>query len=86
MDLNDKYACAELIQSWGLYRDQGRWPELLATFTPEGKISVSWFSGPFGEFVERCRRAFEPGQRSKHHILPPGCASSAGARSPRPRS
>jgi hypothetical protein len=69
-DTNDKYACAELIQSWGLYRDQGKWKELLATFVPEGKIAVSWFSGSFAEFVDRCRRSFESGQRSKHQIFP----------------
>jgi SnoaL-like domain len=68
--LEDKYACAELIQAWGLYRDQGKWPELLATFTPEGQISVSWFSGGFSEFVDQCRQAFQGGQRSKHHIFP----------------
>ena len=70
MDVNDKYACAELIQAWGLYRDQGKWPELLATFVPEGQIAVSWFSGSFPEFVERCRKSFDAGQRSKHHIFP----------------
>src|SRR5262249_782770 len=70
MDANDKYACAELIQAWGLYRDQGKWPQLLATFVPEGQIAVSWFSGSFGEFVDRCRRSFEAGQRSKHQIFP----------------
>jgi len=70
MDTNDKYACAELIQSWGLYRDQGKWPELLATFGPDGEIAVSWFSGPYREFVDRCRQGYEAGQRSKHHIFP----------------
>jgi hypothetical protein len=70
-DLEDKYACAELIQSWGLYRDQGKWSELLATFSPDGQISVSWFSGAFSEFVERSRLGFEAGQRSKHQIFPP---------------
>jgi hypothetical protein len=70
MDVADKYACAELIQSWGLYRDQGRWPELLATFAPDGEIAVSWFSGPYREFVDRCRQGYEAGQRSKHHIFP----------------
>jgi spore coat polysaccharide biosynthesis protein SpsF (cytidylyltransferase family) len=70
MDANDKHACAELIQTWGLYRDQGRWPQLLATFVPEGEISVSWFSGSFREFVDRCRQAFDAGQRSKHQIFP----------------
>ncbi len=70
MDLNDKYACAELIQAWGFYRDQGKWPELLATFVPEGQISISWFSGSFRDFVDRCQRSFDAGQRSKHHIFP----------------
>jgi len=70
MDANDKYACAELIQAWGLYRDQGKWPQLLATFVPEGQISVSWFSGGFREFVAHCRQSFEAGQRSKHQIFP----------------
>jgi hypothetical protein len=70
MDANDKYACAEVIQAWGLYRDQGKWPQLLATFVPEGQIAVSWFSGSFREFVDRCRQSFEAGQRSKHLIFP----------------
>ena len=69
-ELHDKHACAEVIQAWGLYRDQGKWPELLATFTPDGQIAVSWFSGSFREFVDRCTRSFNAGQRSKHHIFP----------------
>src|SRR6185312_14771837 len=39
----DKIACAEVIQNWGVFRDQGRWKELRATFTPDGHISVFWF-------------------------------------------
>ena len=66
MTIEDKYACAELIQAWGLYRDLSRWPELLATFHPEGEIAISWFRGPFSEFVERCKR----GGPSKHLISP----------------
>ena len=78
-DLHDKYACAELIQTWGLYRDQGKWRELLAIFIPDGQIAVSWFSGAFPEFVDRCRESFEAGQRSKHHIFP-SVVRPAGAR------
>jgi hypothetical protein len=67
----DKLACAELIQAWGVYRDQGRWPELRATFTPDGHISVSWFCGPFADFVELCRKSFEAGTAwSRHHLFP----------------
>src|SRR5215467_9656397 len=70
MNTSDKYACAELIQTWGLYRDQGRWPELTTLFTPDGEIAVSWFSGSYREFVDRCRQAFDAGQRSKHLLFP----------------
>jgi SnoaL-like domain len=70
METIDKYDCAELIQAWGLYRDQGKWAELTAIFTPDGEIAVSWFSGSYREFVDRCRRSFEAGQRSKHLIMP----------------
>ncbi len=70
MDTDDKFACAELIQRWSFCRDQGRWQDLFAIFAPEGQIAVSWFSGPYAEFVERCRKAFDAGQKSKHHIFP----------------
>jgi hypothetical protein len=70
VNVNDKQACAELIQAWGFYRDQGKWRELLSTFTQDGQISVSWFSGAFSEFVDRCRKSFEDGQRSKHQVFP----------------
>jgi hypothetical protein len=71
MDFADKLACAELIQAWGTYRDQARWPELRATFTPDGHISVSWFRGSHEQFVEHCRRSFEAGATwSRHHLFP----------------
>jgi SnoaL-like domain len=63
----DKLSCADVIVSWGLYRDQLRWPELLSTFHPDGVIAVSWFRGPFTEFVERCKRSGP----SKHLIMAP---------------
>ncbi len=68
----DKIACAELIQNWGIFRDQGRWKELRASFTPDGYISVSWFRGPFEQFVERCRANFAAGHTwSRHHLFTP---------------
>jgi hypothetical protein len=71
MDFSDKLACGDLVQAWGVYRDQARWAELRATFTPDGQISVSWFRGPFAEFVERCRKNFEAGTAwSRHHLYP----------------
>ncbi len=70
--LADKIACAELIQAWGVCRDQGKWKELRSTFTADGHISVSWFRGPFEQFVERCRASFAAGNSwSRHHLFPP---------------
>jgi hypothetical protein len=72
MDIEDKFAIAELIQAWGVYRDQGRWQELRSTFMPEGEISISWFSGPFVQFVERCKTNFTAGHTwSRHHLFTP---------------
>jgi hypothetical protein len=71
-DLADKIACAELIQAWGACRDHGRWKELRATFTPDGHISVSWFRGPFEQFIEICRASFNAGTSwSRHHLYQP---------------
>ena len=70
--LADKIACAELIQNWGVYRDQDTWKELRSTFTPDGHISVSWFRGPFERVVERCRASFGAGHSwSRHHLFAP---------------
>jgi hypothetical protein len=71
-DIADKIACAELIQAWGVYRDQGKWKELRGTFTPDGHISVSWFRGPFEQFVELCRASLGAGHSwSRHHLFAP---------------
>jgi hypothetical protein len=72
MEFADKFAIAELIQAWGVYRDQGKWAELRGTFTPDGHISISWFLGPFEQFVERCRANAASGQVwSRHHLFTP---------------
>jgi hypothetical protein len=72
MDLEDKFAIAEVIQAWGVYRDQGKWDELRGTFTPDGHISISWFRGPFEQFVERCQANFAAGNSwSRHHLFAP---------------
>ena len=65
----DTVEIVQLVQAWGLRRDQGQWAELARTFTEDGTISVSWFAGPHADFIERCRathKALSP--RSKHLI------------------
>ena len=70
MDHADKSACAELVQAWGFARDQGRWEDLAAIFHPGGEIAVSWFRGPYTEFVAHCRRNYGSGIMAKHLLWP----------------
>ena len=67
---SDKAACAELVQAWGFARDQGRWDDLAAIFHPGGEIAVSWFRGPYPEFVAQCRKNFGSGIQAKHLLWP----------------
>jgi hypothetical protein len=75
-----KDRCAEIIQSWGFWRDQGRWSELAGTFHEGGTISVTWFSGMFADFIERSRVAFEARQSLSKHRLGQPMIESAGDR------
>ena len=67
---SDKTICAELVQAWGFARDQGKWDDLLAIFHPGGEIAVSWFRGPYPEFVAHCQRNFGKGSEAKHLVWP----------------
>jgi hypothetical protein len=67
---NDKIACAEVIQAWGFARDQGRWDDLAAIFHPGGEIAVSWFRGPYTDFVAHCARNYGRGSSAKHLLWP----------------
>jgi SnoaL-like domain len=67
---SDKTICAELVQAWGFARDQGKWEDLLAIFHPGGEIAVSWFRGPYPEFVAHCQRNFGKGSEAKHLLWP----------------
>jgi hypothetical protein len=73
MSWTEKCECSELIQRWGVYRDQARWDDLLETFHHEGTISVSWFSGSAGDFVERARANYDHSRETnitKHQLWP----------------
>jgi len=64
----DKHEIVELIQNWGFWRDQGNWERLRNTFHPEGTITVTWFNGPFSEFIQRSMEMRKTRSHSKHVI------------------
>ena len=75
---NDKVICAELVQAWGFARDQGKWDDLAAVFHSGGEIAVSWFRGPYPEFVAHCQRNFGKGSEAKHLLWPARVAVNGG--------
>jgi hypothetical protein len=68
----DTIAIMQVVQAWGLCRDQGRWEDLARLFTPDGTIHVTWFSGAFADFIAASRRTYQPrAPRVKHLIGTP---------------
>jgi SnoaL-like protein len=70
--VEDRLDLIALGQAWGIARDQGLWEHLAETFHPDGTISVTWFSGPFTQFIEASKRMHQPrSPRTKHLIGTP---------------
>ncbi|HWL31719.1 MAG TPA: nuclear transport factor 2 family protein [Xanthobacteraceae bacterium] len=69
-DIASAAVIQSLVQDWGFARDQGRWEALEAIFHPDGEIAVSWFRGPYAEFVAHCRRNHGRGSTAKHLLWP----------------
>lgn len=64
---------ADLLNRWAYFRDHGMWDQLRTTFWREGMISISWFDGPFEEFVDECIKMDEKDTSKllKHVIATP---------------
>jgi len=69
--ISDRESICELIHAWAYHRDRGNWEKLKNTFWPEGTISISWFDGPFQQFVDSSREMADTGVQSKHIIADP---------------
>ncbi|RAI52130.1 nuclear transport factor 2 family protein [Aquicoccus porphyridii] len=65
----DIVAITQLIQAWGHCRDQGRWGDLARTFTPDGTINVTWFTGAFSDFVGASRKVHQPRSPRIKHLI-----------------
>jgi hypothetical protein len=70
-NVSDGEAISELINAWAYHRDRGNWDQLKDTFWPNGTISLSWFEGPFEQFVNSSREMAEKGSQAKHIVSRP---------------
>ena len=64
----DRAAITQLVQDWGLARDDGRWDQLRACYTTDATMHTTWFVGTAAEFVERSIAASRAGARVQHFI------------------
>ncbi|WCM53518.1 nuclear transport factor 2 family protein [Pseudomonas sp. WJP1] len=68
--LEDRLQITDLITGW-IHRDLGQWDQLANLAHPDGIIEVTWFEGPFAQFVEGSRRMGKSDLRTKHLIGTP---------------
>ncbi|MBK5354595.1 nuclear transport factor 2 family protein [Pseudomonas sp. TH41] len=68
--LEDRLQITDLITGW-IHRDLGQWDQLANLAHPDGTIEVTWFEGPFAEFVEGSKRMGKSDLRTKHLIGTP---------------
>lgn len=68
--LEDRLALADLMTGW-IHRDLGEWDELRQLFHADGTIEVTWFEGPFGDFVDGSIRMGASDLQTKHLIGTP---------------
>jgi hypothetical protein len=66
----DRTQITDLITGW-MHRDLGEWDQLRNLFHPGGTIEVTWFEGPFDEFVAASTRMGASDLRTKHLIGTP---------------
>ena len=52
----DRASILQVIGEWGIWRDTFRWDKLRATYTRNGRMTVSWFDGTADDFVAGCQR------------------------------
>jgi hypothetical protein len=70
-NVSDRDAISLLINEWVYHRDRGNWDHLRDTFWPEGTITLSWFDGPFEQFVDASKEMAEKGSQAKHMVDQP---------------
>ena len=68
--LEDRLQITDLITGW-IHRDLGQWDQLANLAHPDGTIEITWFEGPFAEFVEGSKRMGKSDLRTKHLIGTP---------------
>ncbi|MFI5610270.1 nuclear transport factor 2 family protein [Amycolatopsis sp. NPDC051903] len=64
----DNEQIRKVIEDWALYRDSARWDEFATVWHSDGWMTATWFQGPFADFIEVSRAAFDAGGQILHFL------------------
>jgi len=65
-EADDRAAIRDLIESWALWRDSGRWDRLRTVWHDDGQMMATWFRGGADAFIAASQDSFARGVRSQH--------------------
>ncbi|WP_158784404.1 nuclear transport factor 2 family protein [Pantoea sp. BAV 3049] len=68
--VEDRLAISDLMTGW-IHRDLAEWDRLRGLFHDDGVIEVTWFEGPFSQFIEGSINMGASPLRTKHMIGAP---------------
>jgi SnoaL-like protein len=67
----DEFQICNVRRAWAFSLDLGEWDTLRTCFHPDATVTVSWYSGPIGGFVERSQAMAatrKPEEHRKHWL------------------
>lgn len=76
----DQVAVCNVRRAWAFHLDLREWDKLPASFHPEARVTVSWYSGSIAGFIERSKALTWKPEEHRKHWLGNMRAEVAGAR------
>jgi hypothetical protein len=58
----------KVVEDWALYRDSAQWEKFATVWHADGWMTATWFQGPFTEFIDVSRAAFDRGGKILHFL------------------
>ena len=64
----DRAVIRDMVESWVIWRDSGRWDRLLTLWHDDGMMSATWRQSSAADFVAGARAAWERGADTLHFL------------------
>ncbi len=64
----DEWVIRGAVENWVVWRDAGDWDRFATVWHDGGWMTATWFQGPFEDFIEVSRKAFDSGSNILHSL------------------